>query len=435
MKKNESSSNHVLPIIIMFALFAMISFVTGLQNPFGVIVKAQFQLSGFESQLGNFANFIAYAFMGVPAGLLLQKKGYRITALTAVLIGLAGVALMFGSSVPNPAEEAGNSSLIYTLYICGAFVAGFSMCTLNTVVNPMLNTLGGGGKRGNQLLQYGGAINSLAATIVPILVGYLIGNEVAKASLIDARVALYIAMIIFAIAFVVLFFSKLPEPILDEIAKGVKKEKISMMGAFKYPQFVGGIIAIFLYVGVEVGIANILNLYLTTKDIPETVIVEGFGLETVIAGAIVGIYWLLMLVGRLIGGAIGGYVSSRVMLITASALCLVFLALGMFFPHGSVGLFEFNLPRKALFFILCGLCTSVMWGSIFNIATEGLGKYTAVASGIFMVMVCGGGVLPLLKGMVADAFGYLPSFGLAGVAVGYILLYAIFSGKKKTQTK
>ncbi|MEG1765455.1 MAG: MFS transporter [Muribaculaceae bacterium] len=435
MKQNERSNNHVLPIIIMFALFAMISFVTGLQNPFGVIVKAQFQLSDFESQLGNFANFIAYAFMGVPAGLLLQKKGYRITALTAVLIGLTGVALMFGSSIPNPAEEAGNDSLIYALYISGAFIAGFSMCTLNTVVNPMLNTLGGGGKKGNQLLQFGGATNSLAATIVPILVGYLIGGEVQKADLVDARVALYIAMAIFAIAFIVLFLAKLPEPILEEIAKGNEKEKVSMRGAFKYPQFVGGIIAIFLYVGIEVGIANILNLYLTTEDIARTKLVEGFGMEPVISGTIVGFYWMLMLVGRLIGGSIGGSVSSKTMLIAVAGTCILFLTLGMVLPTNNIEIFGYNIPLNVLFFVLCGLCTSVMWGGIFNIATEGLGKYTAVASGIFMVMVCGGGVLPLIQGVVADMFGYLASYGVLLVAVGYILLYAIFGGKKAVLNK
>ncbi|MEG0560443.1 MAG: MFS transporter [Muribaculaceae bacterium] len=435
MKQNERSNNHVLPIIIMFALFAMISFVTGLQNPFGVIVKAQFQLSDFESQLGNFANFIAYAFMGVPAGLLLQKKGYRITALTAVLIGLTGVALMFGSSIPNPAEEAGNDSLIYALYISGAFIAGFSMCTLNTVVNPMLNTLGGGGKKGNQLLQFGGATNSLAATIVPILVGYLIGGEVQEADLVDARVALYIAMAIFAIAFIVLFLAKLPEPILEEIAKGNEKEKVSMRGAFKYPQFVGGIIAIFLYVGIEVGIANILNLYLTTEDIARTKLVEGFGMEPVISGTIVGFYWMLMLVGRLIGGSIGGSVSSKTMLIAVAGTCILFLTLGMVLPTNNIEIFGYNIPLNVLFFVLCGLCTSVMWGGIFNIATEGLGKYTAVASGIFMVMVCGGGVLPLIQGVVADMFGYLASYGVLLVAVGYILLYAIFGGKKAVLNK
>ena len=142
--------NYVLPIAMMFALFAMISFVTGLQNPMGIIVKNQFGASNFMSQLGNAANFIAYAFMGLPAGLMLQRIGYKKTALAAVAVGFIGVGISYLSGLMSS----------FSVYLIGAFVSGFSMCMLNTVVNPMLNTLGGGGNRGNQLVQFGGSLNS-----------------------------------------------------------------------------------------------------------------------------------------------------------------------------------------------------------------------------------------------------------------------------------
>ena len=132
--------NYVLPIAMMFALFAMISFVTGLQNPMGIIVKNQFGASNFMSQLGNAANFIAYAFMGLPAGLMLQRIGYKKTALAAVAVGFIGVGISYLSGLMSS----------FSVYLIGAFVSGFSMCMLNTVVNPMLNTLGGGGNRGNR---------------------------------------------------------------------------------------------------------------------------------------------------------------------------------------------------------------------------------------------------------------------------------------------
>ena len=257
----QEKKNYTLPIVVMFFLFAMISFVTGFQNPFGVILKEQLSLSNFQSQLGNAANFIAYAFMGLPAGMILQKKGYRFSAIMAVLVGLVGVVLMFLSSYLE--DES-----IFGVYLCGAFVAGFSMCMLNTVVNPMLNTLGGGGKKGNQLIQFGGATNSLAATICPVLVGYLMGDNIKECTLVDARTALYIAMAIFAVAFIVLVLSKLPEPILEEIKnnkdKG-KEDKVSLSGVFKFSHYIGGVVAIFLYVGIEVGIPNIANLYMTKE--------------------------------------------------------------------------------------------------------------------------------------------------------------------------
>lgn len=420
-KNVQKGQSYVLPIAIMFALFFMISFVTGLQNPCGVIVKNQFDLSGLESQLGNFANFIAYAVMGIPAGIILQTKGYKVTSLVAVVFGIAGVALMYCATLFT------DGAVVYPFYLIGAFVAGFSMCTLNTVVNPMLNTLGGGGKTGNQLLQFGGVSNSLGATIVPILVGYLIGDNVAQAKLVDARVALIIALAIFIVAFIVLYMSKLPEPILEEVAKNGKQEKVPMSGAFKYPNFVMGVIAIFVYVGVEVGVANFANLYMT-----EPLEKGGLAISAGIAGTLVGGYWLLMLVGRLIGGIIGGKISSNIMLAGVSALFIVFALLGIYLPSTSITIFGYVVPMNVLFFILCGLCTSIMWGGIFNVATEGLGKYTGVASGIFMALVCGGGILPLLQGVIADSLGYLNSYWLLIACVAYILLFALY-GQMKTK--
>ena len=256
-----NKKGNVLAIAIMFFLFAMISFVTGLQNPMGIIVKEQFDASNAMSQLGNLANFIAYAFMGLPAGFILKKYGYKVTSLAAVAVGFIGVGISWLSGV---AESFG-------VYLTGAFVSGFSMCMLNTVVNPMLNTLGGGGKRGNQLIQFGGSLNSLSATIVPVFVGYLIGEVTAETAISDANPALFIAMGIFALAFIIIAFSQIPEPELEAAraaaAEGRQEEgtMASIKGALSHKNLVFGVIAIFLYVGIEVGIPNIANLYMTTQ--------------------------------------------------------------------------------------------------------------------------------------------------------------------------
>ncbi|MDE7126987.1 MAG: MFS transporter [Bacteroidales bacterium] len=416
-----NKKGNVLAIAIMFFLFAMISFVTGLQNPMGIIVKGQFEASNAMSQLGNLANFIAYAFMGLPAGFILKKYGYKVTALAAVAVGFIGVGISFLSGV------AGS----FAVYLTGAFVSGFSMCMLNTVVNPMLNTLGGGGNRGNQLIQFGGALNSLAATIVPVFVGYLIGNA-ASARISDANPALFIAMGIFALAFIIIAFSYIPEPEL-EAAKASNGESegtmASIMGALAHKNLIFGVIAIFLYVGIEVGIPNFVNLYMTSP---------GVGISAAVAGTIVGMYWFLMLCGRLVGGAVGGKVNSKVMMAFVSSVAIVFLLLGIFLPQTMVKFpaitsdLSFSLeqiPLGVVFFVLCGLCTSVMWGAIFNLAVEGLGKYTSIASGLFMVMVCGGGILPVIQGAVADAAGFLQSYWVLIIALVYILWFALFGSK------
>ena len=407
-----NKKGNVLAIGIMFFLFAMISFVTGLQNPMGVIAKAQFGATNLMSQLGNAANFIAYAFMGLPAGFLLKGKGYKFTALTAIAIGFVGVGISYLSGVFES----------FPVYLLGAFVSGFSMCMLNTVVNPLLNTLGGGGNKGNQLIQLGGSCNSLAATIVPVLAGYLIGEVTEKTQVADVNLALFIAMAIFALAFVIIFLSTIPEPELEAAAAAGEQKKEgtleSIKGAVSHKNLVFGIIAIFLYVGIEVGIPNMANLYMTSPD--------GLGMAAGVAGTLVGAYWFLMLCGRLVGGAIGAKVSSRAMMTFVSSVAIVFVLLGMFLPETmTMSLLDAQVPVGMVFFVLCGLCTSIMWGAIFNLAVEGLGKYTSIASGLFMVMVCGGGLLPLLQGFVADKAGYIVSYWVIISALAYTLWFAL----------
>ncbi len=420
MTTNQQQKNYVLPIIMMIALFGMISFVTGLQNPMGIVVKSQFGASNFMSQLGNAANFIAYAFMGYPAGLLLQKIGYKKTALAAIAVGFIGVGIQFLS---GQAES-------FLIYLLGAFVAGFSMTMLNTVVNPMLNTLGGGGNKGNQLIQVGGSFNSLMATIVPVFAGYLIGDA-ARATIKDTNPALYIAMGIFALAFIVLFFVNIPEPRLATTQTVKENSKYS---ALSFRHFILGAVGIFVYVGVEVGIPNIANLFMT-----ETIEKGGLAINTTSAGAVVGTYWFLMLIGRLLGAALGAKISSKSMLTFASTLGLVFVLLAIYLPTTtlvSMPVFKSDIsfgmtqvPVNIMLLILTGLCTSIMWGGIFNLAVEGLGRFTEKASGIFMVMVMGGGILPLIQGSIADKFSFLSSYWVIVAGMVFLLYYALIGSK------
>ncbi len=412
----SKKNGNVLAIGIMFFLFAMISFVTGLQNPMGIIAKAQFGATNFMSQLGNAANFIAYAFMGLPAGLILKSKGYKFTALAAVAVGFVGVGISYLSGILGS----------FPVYLAGAFVSGFSMCMLNTVVNPLLNTLGGGGNKGNQLIQLGGSVNSLSATIVPVLAGYLIGEVTEKTQVADVNPALFTAMGIFALAFAIIMFSRIPEPELESTAGEEKESTLSSIkGALSYKNFVFGAIAIFLYVGIEVGIPNVANLYMTD--------VNGLNIPTAVAGSIVGAYWFLMLVGRLVGSIIGGKVSSKAMMVAVSSAAILFIILGIFLPKTlTLTLLNTQVPVAIIFFILCGLCTSVMWGAVFNLAVEGLGKYTSIASGLFMVMVCGGGILPLIQGAVADGAGYINSYWVLVAALAYMLWFALIGSKVKS---
>ena len=410
-------------IIVMIGLFAMIAFVTNLCSPMAVIVKNQFGASNFLSQIGNYGNFIAYLVMGIPSGMLIKKFGYKKTSLIALAVGIIGILVQWASG-----------SVGFGLYLLGAFISGFCMCMLNTVVNPMLNILGGGGNKGNQLIQIGGVFNSAAAVAVYILMGALIGDAT-KARISDATPALLIALSIFVIGFIIILFTKIEEPAQPVEVKSEVKDKYS---AFSFRHFKLGILAIFLYGGIEVGTPTYIMQSLTS---PETAATPGLGMDAGIVGLIVAVYWLMMLIGRFIGGAIGSKVSSKTMTVVVSTASILLVLFGMFAPTSlmvnvpgidwaNLSIIWARVPVGIFAFILVGLCTSVMWGSIFNLATEGLGKYTAIASGAFMTMVFGFAIMVGLQGAVADWTGsYMTSYIVVVACAAYILFYALIGSK------
>lgn len=414
MSSTTTRPNYTLPIIMMFLLFFIISFVTGLQNPMAEILKGQFSLSNAQAQLANAMVFLAYLFMGVPAGRMLERIGYKKTALSALVIGFVGVLLLF---------IAGGASS-FPLYLLGAFISGFSMCLLNAVVNPMLSVLGSEAGA-NQRLNFGGASNSLGGTLAPMLGGIVLGN-VANAQISDANPLLYLSMGIFLLVFIVLSMVRIPEPHIVE--SNAEKSKHSPLS---FRHFVLGMLAIFLYVGVEVSLSNTTLNYL----------INGLQFDAGIAGSIVGTYWLLMLVGRLIGGALGKIFTSKQMLVTVSLGALAFILISMFigtdssamlpaFSSSSGSFVMTEVPLSILLIILCGLFLSVMWPTIFDLATKGLGKQTAKGSGLFMMMVFGGGVLPYVQGYIVDSTGSFPaSYWLAVAGIGYILFFALVGSK------
>ena len=407
----------------MIALFAMIAFVTNLCSPMANIIKAQGDIPEVLAQIGNYGNFVAYLIMGIPAGMLIAKYGYKKTALIGLTVGIIGILVQWFSGMLDAKENLG---LVFGVYLVGAFIAGFCMCILNCVVNPMLNLLGGGGNSGNQLIQLGGVFNSSAAVAVYIIMGALIGEISKDTAISDATPALMIALGIFIVAFVVILFTKIEEPEQAPVEVSLIK------GALKYRHFTLGILAIFLYMGIEVGVPTYVNMYLVNT--PE------LGISAATAGLIVAVYWFMMLIGRFVGASIGNKVSSRTMITAVSVATLVLVAFGMFsdpattvqvpgIDWGTLTLIWAEVPVGIFAFLLVGLCTSVMWGGIFNMAVEGLGKYTAVASGIFMTMVFGCAVMLAIQAQVAEMTDYMTSYWVVMFCAAYILFYALIGSK------
>ena len=421
-------------IITMFALFAMVGFVTNMAAPFGNIWGFPYPWAGM---FGNLMNFAAYLFMGIPAGNMLIKYGYKKTALIGMLIGIAGLLVQYTSSIfgadikvgalpewfanfLNAPQCSGQIvALNLVVYLLGAFICGFSVCILNTVVNPMLNLLGGGGNTGNQLLQIGGSCNSLAGTLTPMLVGVLIGTVTEDTAMTDVTPLLFVGIAVFVIAFVIVSRLKIDEP---QSVSNVIYERSAL--AFRHCLL--GVIAIFFYVGIEIGIPAQLNFYVSQCQWMDGVF-EG---SAAVGGSLAALYWLLMMFGRMGSSAISGKVSTKTQLVVASAAAIVLILIAIMLPETmTMNLYGGNVPVKCVFLFLCGIFTSVMWGGIFNLSTEGLGKYTAKASGLFMTMVVGGGIMPLIQNAIATKNGAIVSYWLIVAMLAYILFYALVGSK------
>jgi FHS family L-fucose permease-like MFS transporter len=235
---------------------------------------------------------------------------------------------------------------------------------------------------------------------------------------------LFIAMGVFALTYLILTFVPFVEPEQETSDATIK-------GLLKYKHLVYGVIAIFLYVGVEIGIPGTLNFYLTDT--------LGTANAATTAGFVAGTYWFLMLVGRFVSSLISGKVSSRMQLSVTCAVAIVLVIAAMFSTEVAASMPVFTgsgfgmaqVPLSALLLVCCGLCTSVMWGTIFNLSVEGLGKNAALASGLFMTMVVGGGVLPLVQNAIADAVSYMASYWVIVAALAYMLWFALFGSKVK----
>ena len=431
---SKKGNSNLIAIIAMIFLFGMISFVTNLAAPIGNIWKMQPGIEGsnFWGMMGNMMNFLAYLFMGIPAGRMLTNCGYKKTAMIGIATGFFGVLIQFISGLV-PVAANGNAIIPFCVYLIGAFVCGFSVCMLNMVVNPMLNLLGGGGNRGNQLNMMGTTFNSLAGTATPVLVLSLIGEVSKTTKVADVNLVMFIALGVFAVAFAILAFIPIANP-----EQGTTSEKIPVLSPLKFRHCLLGVIAIFMYVGVEVGIPGTMGLWLPAANGP--LVKAGIANAATVTTGCVAVYWFLMLVGRTIGAFIGGKVSSRILMIVTTVIAMSLLLVGILLPEtitvsmpvidvAHLKCWMATVPMTALLFALCGLCTSIMWPSTFNLATEKLGKYTAAASGLFMVMVVGGGVLPLIQNFIADKAGFMIAYIVPVLGLAYMFVYAAFFSK------
>jgi len=190
-------------------------------------------------------------------------------------------------------------------------------------------------------------------------------------------------------------------------------------GPMSFRHFVLGAICVFFYAGIELGVPNTANVHFSQS-----------ALGPAITGTVIGFFWASMLIGRMVGAPISGKVSSRALLAFTASLAAAMIVAAIFIPESvQITIFKYTIPVNFMLITLSGLCTSVMWGTIFNLSAEGLGKYTAQASGIFMTLVCGGGILPLFQGWIAEHVGSINSYWLIVACLAFLIFYALVGSK------
>ncbi|MCR5415100.1 MAG: MFS transporter [Kiritimatiellae bacterium] len=426
----EKKSSNLIAIVTMFALYAMCGFMTYLAAPAGKIWGGNSVIANSTTlgMMGNMMNFLAYLIMGYPMGMVLQKFGYKTTALLATGSGALGILVQLLSGQVDPGTIGGIPAAWY-IYLFGAFISGTSNCLLNGVINPMLNSIVGGGNRGNQLNLAGGACNSMFQGAAMVVVPAVVGEVTKDTKFSEVTGVLLAAAAIFIAATVIIAFLPIKNPV--QRAKNIVYERSAL--AFRHCLL--GVIGIFLYMGVEAGIPA------ATSSTQVKDLMGGGDSAAVIAGVLGGAVFVFMLCGRMLGAAFGAKVSARTMLLWASGISLALLAVGVALiacdvtvPYevagkGGAAATTVKVPVGAFCFVLMGLCTSVMWSVIFNLSTEGVGKYTEQASGLFMTMVVGGGVIPLVQSYLMDKASFTVSFVVPAFCLAYLFVYALAFSK------
>ena len=382
MNKNKEKNNFLFPMVIMSILFFMVGFITTMNNSLiDFLSSSKWMLSFSEKQLVNTAFFGAYLF-SIPLSYLLNKLGYKASAVLSLFVVGVGFILTY------PAVTMG-----YVPFLISMFLVASGIALLQIVLNPYVLALGSPNEAASRL-NLVGFFNSAATVAAPIFVTMLISAEtISETAPVESRPdATNVQMpflIIAGIAFILcllLYFLHLPE-IKEEPADKAH----SSSSPYKYPHLIFGAIAIFVYMGVEIGIPSFLPDRMRALGIDSVNLLD-YELK---GTGVLSIYWGGLMIGRLFGSILLRKMKVRTAMVFCSGMAMLFLIVSLLI----------NNEASIILMLLCGFCNSIMWGSIFNLASEDLGEHTKRASGIICTFAIGGAILPPLMGALQQSFG------------------------------
>ena len=393
----KQSTNYTFALIVMFAVLFLIGFITTMNNSMIDFCKKAFDLKDAQGQLVNTAFYGAYA-LSIPFGLLMNKIGYKKT----LLLGLAVVGIGFIINYLGISSMLGmETSVIYSIFLGSMFIVALGIVMLQLVANPYVMVLGSP-EKGAFRMTLANALNSAATTVAPVFITYVI--IAGKVPTPDAVPGPYLGLGIFTLILcAVLFFLKLPNINEGEQAEELTGEKKEYKDTvFQYPHVWLGMLGIFFYMGIELGVPSMLPAYF--KSNPE---LAQYGSPT----DFLPYYWGSMMVGRFAGAIILNKFKPRKIL----SVCLVCGALCVASSFALSGI------ASVYAMLAAGLSHSVMWPLVFNLGLQELGPHTKAASGIINLGVVGGATLPLLMGFIVDN----PALGV-GYAVAMMFIYYVY---------
>jgi FHS family L-fucose permease-like MFS transporter len=401
--RNEGSGSYLLPMVLMVALYFSIGFITALNDILIPHFKDLFHLTNVLALLVDLCFFGAYFVMSLPSGWIVGRIGYKTGIIAALSTMGCGLLLFVPASIV----------ISYPVFLFALFVVGSGLALLQVAINPYVGALGKPETAASRLNLCGG-LNSLATTIAPRVGAAFIfiaaGATTAQLAHSVRLPYVILAAFTFLIAIVTRFVH------LPEVIEKPSATSSSEGSAWQFTHLRLGAVAIFTYVGVEVAIGSILINFLGQPSMGS--------LSHVAAAGFVSLYWGGAMVGRFIGSFALIYIRAQRALaaVAVSALILVSVTI---FGHGHVAMWAI---------VSCGLFNSVMWPCIFPLSLKGLGTFTSQGSGILVMMVVGGAIIPEVQGLLADKFGYQHSFIIVLLCYAYLLYFAL-SGYKIRQPR
>lgn len=397
MSTSKSSNG---PLIMIGILFFVFGFVTWVNSVLIAFFKDAFDLNNFQSLLVTSAFFISYFVMAIPSSWVLAKTGFK----NGMSFGLLAMAV--GTLLFIPAAKVEN----YGLFLVGLFVIGTGLALLQTASNPYVTILGPS-ESAAQRISVMGICNKVAGILSQVIFGGLLLSSAAGAAKLETVIMPYgIMTAILVVLALWVRFSSLPEVEAEETEEEKSASKASV---WAYPNLVLGLVAFFLYVGVEVMAGDTIINYGVSKGFSMDVAKSftSYTLYGMLAGYIVGILF------------IPKYLSQQKALNYSAILGILF----------SVGAVVLDGYLSVLCIALLGLANALMWPALWPLAIQGLGKFTKLGSALIIMMISGGALVPLLYGSIADRMGDTQTaYAIMVPCYLFILYYATIGHKKSS---